>query len=563
MEDCPSGNVADRRSNLASGLMMTYQEEAAEAGHRTPTVSKMSKRRPFAMYPGTHAEKKPDHPAVMMGSSGEVVTYAELEARSNQLARFWRSAGIKEGDHVAIFLENHPRYLEAVWAGLRSGLYVTAINSFLTAPELAYILNDCGALALVTSRAKQQIVSQLEGVNSAPQLRCRLMMDGTTAGYDAYEAALESESTLRIERETLGTTMLYSSGTTGRPKGIKRELSGAHPSEFANARPLGPIYGYNEDMIYLSPAPMYHAAPLAFVNATLGWGGSVVMMERFDPGHSLALIERHAVTHSQWVPTMFSRMLKLPEIERERYDLSSHECAIHAAAPCPVPVKRQMIDWWGPIIHEYYAGSEGNGSTGIDSHEWLKKPGSVGRIRIGHLHIVDEEGNDLPSGESGNVYFSGAGLPFEYHNAPEKTDESRLPGGRTTLGDVGHLDEDGYLFLTDRKAYMIISGGVNIYPREIEDCLITHPKVADVAVFGVPNEDFGEEVKAVVQPMPGIEADQDFADELLAYCREDLAQYKMPRSIDFEAALPRLPTGKLYKRILRDRYWGKDDSRIV
>jgi acyl-CoA synthetase (AMP-forming)/AMP-acid ligase II len=515
------------------------------------------------MYPGTHAEKNPDKAAVTMARSGVVVTYGELETRSNQLARLWRSAGLREGDHVAIFLENHPRFLEAVWAGLRSGLYVTAINSFLTAPELAYILNDCGALALVTSQAKSEIVSRLEGENAAPGLRSRLMVDGTLSGFDAYEDAIASESGERIEKETLGTTMLYSSGTTGRPKGIKRVLTGLHPSDSPNAVPLGPLYGYNENMVYLSPAPMYHAAPLAFVNATLCWGGSVVMMEKFDPAFSLALIERHRVTHSQWVPTMFSRMLKLPEEVRTAHDLSSHECAIHAAAPCPVPVKRQMIEWWGPILEEYYAGTEGNGSTGISSHEWLKKPGSVGRIRAGCLHIVDEEGNDLPAGQEGNVYFSKAGLPFEYHNAPEKTESSRLPGGRTTLGDVGYVDEDGYLFLTDRKAYMIISGGVNIYPREIEDRLITHPDVADVAVFGVPNEDFGEEVKAVVQVMPGVETGPELAEALLEYCRAGLAHYKVPRSVDFEDELPRLPTGKLYKRLLRDRYWGKTDSRIV
>jgi long-chain acyl-CoA synthetase len=515
------------------------------------------------MYPGIHAETKPDHPAVIMGRSEETVSYGQLGARSNQLARFWRSTGLKEGDHVAIFLENHPRYMEVVWAGLRSGLYVTAINSFLTAPELSYILNDCQAKALVTSAAKREVIAQIEGELAAPNVQSRLMMDGIHAGFDPYEEALETQSTDRIENETLGTTMLYSSGTTGRPKGILRELTGVHPSAFEYPRALGPIYGYREDMVYLSPAPTYHAAPMAFINATLGWGGTVVMMEKFEPGHSLALIEKRSVTHSQWVPTMFSRMLKLPDSERLAFDLSSHECAIHAAAPCPIPVKHQMIEWWGPILHEYYAGSEGNGSTGIDSHEWLKKPGSVGRIRVGQLHIVDEEGNDLPAGEEGNVYFSGAGIPFKYHNAPEKTEESRLSGGRTTLGDVGYLDEDGYLFLTDRKAYMIISGGVNIYPREIEDRLITHPKVADVAVFGVPNEDFGEEVKAVVQLMPGIEEGEDLATELLAYCGEDLAHYKVPRSIDFTQALPRLPTGKLYKRILRDRYWGKEDSRIV
>jgi fatty-acyl-CoA synthase len=515
------------------------------------------------MYPGTHAETRPDHPAIVMGRSGDVVTYGELEARSNRLARHWHAIGLREGDHVAVFLENHPRYMEVVWAGLRSGLYVTAINSFLTAPEVAYVLNDCEAEAVVTSRAKRDLVTRLEGDEAIPRVRSRLMIDGPAPGWDDYDAVLSGESTERLEREILGTTMLYSSGTTGRPKGIKRALTGMHPADYDQPRALAALYGYNENMTYLSPAPMYHAAPLAFVNATLCWGGTVVMMEKFDAAHSLSLIEKHAVTHSQWVPTMFSRMLKLPEEDRLAHDLSSHECAIHAAAPCPVPVKRAMIEWWGPILHEYYAGSEGNGSTGINSHEWLKKPGSVGRIRVGQLHVVDEEGNDLPPGEEGTIYFSGAGLPFEYHNAPEKTHGSRLPGGRTTLGDVGYVDEDGYLFLTDRKAYMIISGGVNIYPREIEDRLITHPKVADVAVFGVPNEDFGEEVKAVVQPMPDVEADDALVEELLAWCRAELAPYKIPRSIDFEAELPRLPTGKLYKRILRDRYWGRDGSRIV
>jgi long-chain acyl-CoA synthetase len=356
--------------------------------------------------------------------------------------------------------------------------------------------------------------------------------------------------------------MLYSSGTTGRPKGVLGALPDMTPSENQSALALGALFGYENEMTYLSPAPMYHAAPLAFANGTLSYGGTVVVMEKFDPGSALELIERYRVTHSQWVPTMFSRMLKLPKPERTRHDLSSHRVAIHAAAPCPVPVKHEMIEWWGPILLEYYAGTEGNGSTFINSDEWLKKPGSVGRAMGTQLHIVDEEGKDLPAGEEGTVCFSGGG-EFEYHNAPEKTAESRLGEGRTTLGDVGYVDEDGYLFLTDRKAYMIISGGVNIYPREIEDHLVTHPKVADVAVFGVPNEDFGEEVKAVIQPMPGVPTDDALTSELLAFCNEGLARFKVPRSVDYEEELPRLPTGKLYKRILRDRYWGKKDSRIV
>jgi long-chain acyl-CoA synthetase len=514
------------------------------------------------VYIGDHVDAQPDKAAIIMGRTG-IVTYRELDSRSTQLARLLRAAGLERGDHLAIFMENQPRFLEVVWAALRSGLHITPINSFLTAPEVAYILDDCGAHALVTSRAKAEIVSELKGEHEASRVRVRLMVDGTIPGFDAYEEAISGHSPERMNDETAGRYMFYSSGTTGRPKGITGPLVDVHPSDNHTEAPLGALYQFRQDMVYLSPAPMYHAAPLAFSNATLCFGATVVMMEKFDPEFALSLIERHGVTHSQWVPTMFSRMLKLDESVRSAYDVSSLEVAIHAAAPCPVPVKRSMIEWWGPILSEYYAGSEGNGSTFIDSEQWLKKPGSVGRPLGATVHIVDEHGNDLPTGETGDVYFSG-GADFEYHNAPEKTAESKLSDGRSTLGDVGYLDEDGFLFLTDRRAYMIISGGVNIYPQEIEDHLITHPKVADVAVFGVPNADFGEEVKAVVQPMPGFEPGSDrLADELTAYCREALAGFKVPRSIDFAAELPRLPTGKLYKRLLRDRYWGKEPGTIV
>jgi acyl-CoA synthetase (AMP-forming)/AMP-acid ligase II len=514
------------------------------------------------MYPGDHVESTPDKPAVIMASSGAVLSYRELDERSTRLARLLREAGLQRGDHVALFMENQLRFPEVVWAALRSGLYVTTINSFLTAPELAYIVNDCNAQVFVTSAEKASIAAELTGANAIPNVHTRLMVDGTVPGYDAYEAAIDSQSPERLPDEMLGATMLYSSGTTGRPKGILGPLPDVTPSEGKAMLAMGALFGFEKEMTYLSPAPMYHAAPLAFVNGVLCYGGTVVMMEKFDPVQSLALIERHAVTHSQWVPTMFNRMLKLPEEERTARDLGSHKAAVHAAAPCPVPVKNQMIEWWGPILFEYYAGTEGNGVTYIASDEWLKKPGSVGRALAAKLHIVDSEGKDLPAGQTGSVCFSGGGT-FEYHNDAEKTAESRLGEGRTTLGDVGYMDEDGYLFLTDRKANMIISGGVNIYPQEIEDHLVTHPKVADVAVFGVPNEDFGEEVKAVVQPMPGVEPGEELTAELLAHCGDALARFKLPRSIDYEAELPRLPTGKLYKRLLRDRYWGKKGSRIV
>ncbi|MFP6629562.1 MAG: AMP-binding protein [Myxococcota bacterium] len=514
------------------------------------------------MYPGDYAETTPEKPAIVMAASGATVSFREFDARSTQLARVLREAGLRRGDHIALFMENQLRFMEVVWAALRSGLYVTTVNSFLTAPEVSYIVNDCAAQALVTSAEKSGVVTGLTGEHAIPRVHTRLMVDGVVDGFDAYEPAIESQSSERLPDESMGATMLYSSGTTGRPKGILGQLPDTTPAESQAGRALGLMFGFEQDAVYLSPAPMYHAAPLAFSSGTLCLGGTVVCMEKFDADLALSLIDRYEVTHSQWVPTMFSRMLKLPEEARQRDDLSSHRVAIHAAAPCPVPVKRAMIEWWGPILLEYYAGTEGNGSTFIDSEEWLKKPGSVGRARGTKLHIVDENGADLPPGEEGTVCFSGGG-EFEYHNAPEKTAESRLGEGRTTLGDVGYLDEDGYLFLTDRKAYMIISGGVNIYPREIEDHLVTHPKVADVAVFGVPNDDFGEEVKAVVQLMPGLEPGDALTRELLAFCSEELARFKVPRSIDYQEELPRLPTGKLYKRLLRDRYWGKKDSRIV
>ncbi len=507
-----------------------------------------------------------------MAGSGEIQTYAELDARSNQLAHLFRSAGLQRGDHMALFMENQIHYMEIVWAALRSGMYITAINSYLTTPEVAYIIDDCEAQLVITSAAKAAVANEIDA-STTPRIDRWLMTDlvsGLATGlpFEDYESAISGFPTTPIDDESPGTSMLYSSGTTGRPKGIKRPLP-AHTIDEMDPRTeanMQTLFGYSSAMTYLSPAPMYHAAPLAFVTPVHRLGGTVVIMEKFDPVEALRAIETHSVTHSQWVPTMFIRMLKLDESIRTTFDLSSLEVAIHAAAPCPVPVKRQMIEWWGPVLLEYYAGTEGNGSTFINSEQWLQKPGSVGQAPPGTLHICDPEGNEVPAGEEGGVYFSG-GAQFEYHNAPEKTADATLPGGRTTLGDIGYMDEDGFLFLTDRKAHMIISGGVNIYPREIEDLLIAHPAVADVAVFGVPDPDMGEQVKAVIQPATGTDIEGEAGDalvtEIMEFARAGLAHYKCPKSIDFEAELPRLPTGKLYKRILRDRYWGKTDSTIV
>ncbi len=523
------------------------------------------------MYPGRYARETPDKPAVVMAGTGETVTYLELDRRSNRLAQLWYARGLRPEDHVAIFMENHPRYFEVYWAAIRSGLYLTTVNRYLTAEEAAYIVKDCGARSIVASAKLAEACAELTDL--IPTCPGRLIVDddglGAPPGWDDYGEATAAFPAEPLAEQPRGGTMLYSSGTTGRPKGILRPLTGLSVEEMPDQRfeVLTSIYGIDSDSIYLSPAPLYHAAPIGFTAGTQTLGGTVVVMERFDPELSLKAIEDYGITVSQWVPTMFNRMLKLPEEARSRYDLSSHARAIHAAAPCPVDVKRRMIEWWGPIILEYYAGSEGNGMCAVETDEWLRKPGTVGKCLTATVHICDDDGEELPPGEPGTIFFEppeDADL-FEYHGDREKTLGSRHPVHPrwSTLGDVGYLDEDGYVFLTDRKAFMIISGGVNIYPQEIEDALILHPKVADVAVIGVPNEDLGEEVKAVVQLMPDFEESPDVGEELLAYARERVAHYKAPKSIDFEEQLPRLPTGKLYKRLLRDRYWTGRTSRIV
>ncbi|HXL29007.1 MAG TPA: AMP-binding protein, partial [Bradyrhizobium sp.] len=415
-----------------------------------------------------------------------------------------------------------------------------------------------------TSAAKLAVAR--EALTECPKVELCIVMDGPSEG-DRIVNLLEATSGLPrtpISDECVGTAMLYSSGTTGRPKGILRPLPEQPPTQQLPMFDfLQKLWQYREGMIYLSPAPLYHAAPQAAVNLTIRNGGTVIIMESFDPERYLELVEKWGVTHSQLVPTMFSRMLKLPEAARNRYDLSSLEIAIHAAAPCPAMVKDDMIKWWGPLIQEYYGATEGLGFTACSSAEWLAHRGTVGKVLLGDLHILDENMQPCPVGTPGTVWFKTAAR-FEYFNDPNKTKEARSPdGSMSTVGDVGYVDADGFLYLTDRATFMIISGGVNIYPQECENLLITHPKIADAAVFGVPNADLGEEVKAVVQPMPGILPGPDLVDELMLFCSQSLSRQKVPRSIDFEAELPRLPTGKLYKRLLRDRYWGDKTSRIL
>ena len=516
------------------------------------------------MYPGKYAASHATQPAVVMAGTGETITYGELEARSNRLAHLLRARGLGRLDHYSIYMENNVRYVECCAAGERAGHYYTCVNSFLTAEELGYILNNSRSKVLITSQAKRDVA--LAALPLSPGIELCLIVDGEGDGDRILnlDTATKGFPASPIPDESLGTAMLYSSGTTGRPKGIVRPLPEQPPVHHLPIFDfLLKLWQYREGMIYLSPAPLYHSAPQAAVGLTIRMGGTVIIMERFDAEHYLQLVENYRVTHSQLVPTMFSRLLKLPDEVRRRYDLGSLEIAIHAAAPCPVQVKEQMIDWWGPIIHEYYGATEGLGFTACNSAEWLAHRGTVGRVLLGELKVLDDNMEPLPVGTPGTLWFKTA-TPFEYFNDPAKTAEARsADGSMSTVGDVGYVDKDGYLHLTDRATFMIISGGVNIYPQECENLLITHPKVADAAVFGVPNADLGEEVKAVVQLMPDVPPDPQTVEELLAFCGRHLARQKVPRSIDFEAELPRLPTGKLYKRLLRDRYWGDRTSRIV
>jgi long-chain acyl-CoA synthetase len=506
------------------------------------------------MHPHVHAAAIPGKAAVIMAETGHIVTYRELEDRSNQVAQLFRKLGLQAGDHVALMLENDPRLFEICWGAHRAGLIYTLLSTHLVAAESSYIVGDCGPIAVISSRAMLDAVKTLPAL--CPDVRHWLMLDGNLPDWLDYEAAVAVQPVERLSDERAGTDMLYSSGTTGRPKGVfvpPRSEQIDAPTATVDFKKR--LYGMSADSIYLSPAPLYHAAPLRFAMDCQRLGVTVVVMSHFDAEKFLRFVQQYRITHTQVVPTMFVRLLKLPDDVRFAYDVSSLTCAVHAAAPCPIPVKRQMIEWWGPILWEYYGGTEGNGLTLVNSQDWLSHPGTVGKAVIGELKICDDETGDvMPIGHVGTVYF-GNGPSFKYHNDPGKTASVTHSLGWTTLGDVGYLDNEGYLYLTDRKAYMIISGGVNIYPQEAENVLVTHPKVADCAVIGVPSADFGESVKAVVQPVDLADAGPALEAELIAYCRAHLSPVKCPRSVDFEANLPRHPTGKLYKRLLKDRYW--------
>jgi long-chain acyl-CoA synthetase len=516
----------------------------------------VSRETPTHFRPATHAATDPDRPAVIT-SSGQVVTFAELEERSCRLAQALWGQGVRPGDHVAVLLPNDHRAHEVAFGLQRSGLYYTMVNTHLAPEEAAYIIEDCGAHTLITSAQLASLAADL--VPLTPAIDLRLMVgSAVAAGHTAYDEFVAPFPGEPLAEELEGFPMLYSSGTTGHPKGVRRPLSGLPFGTSATLVPmLGGVMGFGPGNVYLNPAPLYHSAPLVWSMTIVRMGGTVVLMEHFDPERCLSLIQEHRVTHAQFVPTMFVRMLKLPDDVRASYDMSSLRSVVHAAAPCAPEVKRRMIEWWGPIVHEYYSGTEGLGMTWIASDEALTHPGSVGRAVWGEVHVCGDDGEDLPAGEDGVVYFAAPpGTPmFEYNHDPEKTRQTFNAKGWSTLWDVGHLDDEGYLYLTDRKLFMIVSGGVNIYPQEVEDVLVLHPSVADVAVFGVPEPEMGEEVKAVVQPAPGALPGPELEAEIIAFCRQHLSHYKCPRSVDFTDALPRGENGKLYKKALRDAYW--------
>jgi long-chain acyl-CoA synthetase len=507
------------------------------------------------MYPGTHAATAPGRPAVIMAGTGRTVTYAELEDNSARLAAALHGLGLRAGDVVAVISDNAPEAFEIYWSAIRSGLYVTFVNWHLSAGEAAYIVQDSGAKALIASAGVSELSSQVAGL--VPEVERRFAFGGVIDGFGSY-AALLKQAGPRLAEQPRGSEMLYSSGTTGRPKGIKPRLPGVQVDEPGDSITglLAHGFGFTDQDVYLSPAPVYHAAPLKWCAGVQALGGTVVVMERFDAEASLTAIERFHVTALQMVPTMFVRLLQLPEETRAACDTSSVRLAVHAAAPCPPDVKDEMIAWWGPILTEYYGATEGHGITLINTAEWHTKRGSVGKAALGVIHICDDDGAELSTGEPGVIYFERDAPAFIYHNDPEKTSESRHPGhdNWATVGDIGHLDEDGYLFLTDRKAFMIISGGVNIYPQEVENVLALHPEIFDVAVIGVPHAEMGQEVKAIVQLRDGVAPSDELAAEIIGYVRERLARFKAPRTVDFIDELPRSATGKLVKRKLQDRY---------
>jgi long-chain acyl-CoA synthetase len=492
--------------------------------------------------------------AIHIDSEAPPLTYAELDRRAAQVAHWFVAQGLQPEDGVAFLLENRLDYFSLSWGARRAGLYYTPISIHLQASEIGYVLADSGAKLLITSpqwsEAARAIAQQSDWRGPC------FVVDGQAPGLISLAPQLEAfDANAPLPQRPVGRDFLYSSGTSGKPKGVKRALT-------PYAQRLEPTfesaffsqhYGIGPDCIYLSPAPLYHAAPHRFTMRCVEFGATAVVMPHFDAERALALTEQYRCTHSQWVPTMMVRMLALPQAVKNRYDLSSMHTFIHAAAPCPPDVKRGIIAWWGPVVVEYYGGSESVGITLLHTDEWLAHPGSVGKAVLGVIHIKDDHGNDLPAGEQGMIYFTGT-PPFSYHNDPAKTAQAYASDGAATYGDIGHVDADGYLYLSGRRTDLIITGGVNVYPQEVENLLASYPGVADVAVIGVPHPEYGQAVKAVVELLPGAQGDDAMAQAIVAFCRTHLAHIKCPRSVDFIPRLPRQANGKLYKRHLMAEY---------
>ncbi|HEY2832625.1 MAG TPA: AMP-binding protein [Sporichthyaceae bacterium] len=497
------------------------------------------------MHPGIFAASRPQHAAVVLHPSGATQTYAELDAAANRIAHVMRELGLTRGDRIAILLPNHPRYLEIAWAAQRSGLYYVPVNHHLTPAETAYIVSDCGARLLVGSADLLAVVAA-----EASDVEHVVTVDGDLPGAHRYHQLCAAQSAEPLPDAAEGAWMFYSSGTTGRPKGI---VPGAVGAPLGTVTPFDRIvrdrFGYDDDLRYLVSAPLYHAAPLGWSMAAHRVGGTVVVLESFDAEQCLAAIEQHRITHAQFVPTHFVRMLKLPEAVRNAYDLSSLQVVIHAAAPCPVEVKEAMIDWLGPIVTEFYSGSEGIGFCMISTDEWLAHRGSVGRPALGIPHILDDQGRELTSGQVGEIWFE-TPATFAYHGDPDKTAGAWNDRGWATFGDLGSLADDGYLYLADRRADLVISGGVNVYPREAEDVLILHPAIIDVACVGVPDTEYGQVLVAAVQPAVAAASGEDLLTALDGFVRERLSGFKCPRRYVVLEEIPRLPTGKVLRREL-------------
>jgi len=498
------------------------------------------------------AARTPDKAAYIVAETGETLTFRELNEQSIRLGRLLRRK-LDIGDRYSVLLENSPAYCIAAWAGRRAGLRYVPVNWHLSFEEAAYIVENSDSKGLISS---PKLADLANGVAERMQDLELLLSSGESFGkFRSLAEAVADESAEPMDPEVEGYVMFYSSGTTGKPKGVLKELPD-DPFGTKNRieQNMVRLFEFDDSARFFTPAPLYHGAPSAWTVGAQQIGGTAVIPGRFDAEATLRYIQEYRITHAQFVPTHFIRMLKLPEEVRKKYDLSSLRMISHSAAPCPVEVKERMMDWLGPIIHEYYGQSEGTGMTAIGPHDWLEHKGSVGRSAIGNVHIVDDEGNVLPAGKIGHIMFEGD-VEFKYHKEPEKTAATFDERGWARPGDMGWLSPEGYLYLTDRASHMIISGGVNIYPQEIEAVLTLHPFVRDVAVIGVPDDEFGEQVKAVIELADDVEPADATAEDLLALCREHLAGYKCPKSVDFVDELPRLPSGKLLKRELRKRYW--------